>query len=58
MSDETEQQRIARRADAFEMLMMNIPTAAHPHRGDPELAARALEILSEPVPDAKEPDET
>ncbi|MFC9977768.1 hypothetical protein ACFVH6_43380 [Spirillospora sp. NPDC127200] len=53
MSDEPdpgERRRIARKAAAFELLMQNLPTAAHPFRGDPELVERAREVLAEPVP--------
>ncbi|MFI6522391.1 hypothetical protein ACIBF1_43060 [Spirillospora sp. NPDC050679] len=52
MSDDPdhERRRIARKAAAFELLMQNLPTAAHPFRGDPELVERAREVLAEPVP--------
>ncbi|WP_157431973.1 hypothetical protein [Actinomadura hibisca] len=46
-----ERRRIVRKAEAFDALMLNLPTAAHPFRGDPEVVKWALEILNEPDPD-------
>ncbi|MFC9973430.1 hypothetical protein ACFVH6_21310 [Spirillospora sp. NPDC127200] len=40
--------RIARKAAAFEVWLANLPTAAHPHRGDPDILRRAKQILDEP----------
>ncbi|WP_067486809.1 hypothetical protein [Actinomadura hibisca] len=63
MSDDdlTPDQRrhLLRKAAAFEALMLNLPTAAHPFRGDPEVVRRAQEVLAEPMPGTGEdgPDE-
>ncbi|MFI6514629.1 hypothetical protein ACIBF1_03615 [Spirillospora sp. NPDC050679] len=49
VKDEREERlRIARKAAAFEVWLANLPTAAHPHRGDPDILRRAKQILDEP----------
>ncbi|WP_067474758.1 hypothetical protein [Actinomadura hibisca] len=57
MSDDPERakgKQLARKLAAYDALMLNLPTAAHPFRGDPEVVKRALEILNEPDLEAAE----
>ena len=40
---------LTRKADAFDRLMLSIPTVRNP-TGDPETVERMLEILDDPLP--------
>ncbi|MGI5166941.1 hypothetical protein ACQEU3_21570 [Spirillospora sp. CA-253888] len=46
-NEREQRRRIARKAAAFEAWLANLPTAAHPHRGDPNILRRAKQILDE-----------
>ncbi|WP_157995868.1 hypothetical protein [Thermomonospora amylolytica] len=46
-----ERRRIAERAAAFDVIMVNLPTAGDANRGDKEIRERAREVFEKLRPD-------
>lgn len=53
MTDEQRaRERVTRSGAAFEVMLDNLPTAGHPHKGDPDKAAEMRDIIKDAAAEA------